>query len=149
MAKAMDKNTTQQLKKTKVIKEQWTSFLRIEHGNIIDKICMNISVYVHYQFLFYRTGGLLPGCWSSYFALLCNNKDQDHRRLGGCVQSTKWLTWNPKPDCRPGNLYRHHPEELHYSSPQNCQNRKAICPLHVNLLHSALGIISDQNSLLN
>merc|ERR1719350_940474 len=32
MAKAMDKNTTVQLKKTKEIKEQWTSFLRIEHG---------------------------------------------------------------------------------------------------------------------
>ena len=33
MAKAMDKNTTQEMKKTKEIKEQWTSFLRIEHGN--------------------------------------------------------------------------------------------------------------------
>ena len=32
MAKAMDKNTIDQMKKTKEIKEQWTSFVRIEHG---------------------------------------------------------------------------------------------------------------------
>ncbi len=34
MAKIMDKNTMQQMKKTKEIKEQLTSFVRIEHGNI-------------------------------------------------------------------------------------------------------------------
>ncbi len=38
MAKAMDKNTTQQMKKTKEIKEQWTSFVRIEHGNILSML---------------------------------------------------------------------------------------------------------------
>ena len=32
MAKAMDEKTIEQMKKTKEIKEQWTSFLRIEHG---------------------------------------------------------------------------------------------------------------------
>ena len=36
MARAMDKNTVQQIKKTKEIKEQWTSFVRIEHGNILN-----------------------------------------------------------------------------------------------------------------
>ena len=35
MAKAMDKDTIDQMKKTKEIKEQWTSFVRIEHGNNI------------------------------------------------------------------------------------------------------------------
>lgn len=33
MAKAMDKNMLDQMKKTEEIKEQWTSFVRIEHGN--------------------------------------------------------------------------------------------------------------------
>ena len=33
MAKAMDKNIIQQKKKNKEIKEQWTSFVRIENGN--------------------------------------------------------------------------------------------------------------------
>ena len=32
MAKDMDKNTIVQLEKTKEIKKQWTSFMRIEHG---------------------------------------------------------------------------------------------------------------------
>ena len=35
MAKAMDKNTIQQMKKTKEIKEQWTSFVQIELGKIL------------------------------------------------------------------------------------------------------------------
>ena len=35
MAKAMDKNTRQQMKKTKEIKEQWTSFVQIELGKIL------------------------------------------------------------------------------------------------------------------
>ena len=39
MAKAMDKNTIHQLKKTKEIKEQWTSFVKIELGRIKCKIC--------------------------------------------------------------------------------------------------------------
>ena len=34
MAKVMHKNTIQQMKKTKEIKEQWTSFVRIELGKI-------------------------------------------------------------------------------------------------------------------
>ena len=38
MAKAMNKNTIEQMKKTKEIKEQWISFVRIELGNFKSKI---------------------------------------------------------------------------------------------------------------
>ena len=47
MAKAMDKNTIEQLKKTEEIKEQWYSFLRIEHGNI--KYLFDILIF---QFMY-------------------------------------------------------------------------------------------------
>ena len=33
MAKTMDKNTMQQMKATRAIKDQWTAFVRIELGN--------------------------------------------------------------------------------------------------------------------
>ena len=109
--------------------------------------------HLYYQLLFYRTRGLLSGCWTNYPALVCQNRIQHHRRLAVCVQSKKWLSWNPRPNCSPGYLYCHHPEELHHSTPQNCKDRKAVCPLHVNVLHHALGIFllieeDNRNGLL-
>ena len=43
MAKAMDENTIKQMKKTKQIKEQWTSFVTIELG-------ININLYFLFTF---------------------------------------------------------------------------------------------------
>ena len=102
---------------------------------------INLFYSLYNTFLFYRIRGLLSGCWTNYPALICNNRDQDHWRLGGCVQTTKWLPWNPKPYRSPGHLNCHHPEELYYPSPQNCKDRKAVCPLHIHFLHSIVGII--------
>ena len=110
---------------------------------VIYLINVHITVCIihFYPFLFYRTRGLLSGCWTNYLALICNNRDQDHWRLGGSFQSTKWLPWNPEPNRSPGHLNCHHPEELHNPSPQNCEVRKAVCPLHIHFLHPTLGPI--------
>ena len=91
--------------------------------------------------LFNRSGGLLSGCWTNYPALICNNNNQDHWRLGGCVHSRKWHLWNQRPYGSPSYFNCNHPEELHNPSTQNCEDRKAICPLHINLLHSTLGTL--------
>ena len=42
MAKAMDKNTMEQMKKTKEIKEEWTSYVITELGN--EKLYL-VSIY--------------------------------------------------------------------------------------------------------
>ena len=47
MAKAMDKNTIQQMKKNKEIKEQWTNFVRIELGKILNRILSLIFINVY------------------------------------------------------------------------------------------------------
>ena len=150
MAKVMDKDTIQQIKKTKEIKEQWTSFVKVEHGNINKFI---LILHFMYMYIFYRTGGLLSGCWTNYPALVCKNNNQHHRRLAVCVHSKKWLPWNPEPNCSPGYLNRHHSEELHNPSPENCEDRKAVCSLHVYILHPIVGFIlhneeDNLNSLL-
>ena len=113
------------------------------------KLILIIRFMLSYKFLFYRSRGLLSGYWTNYPAHICPNRDQHHRRLAIRVQTRKWFPWNSKPNCSPGYLNCHHPEELHNSSPQNCEDRKAVCPLHVHLLHPAMGIIlhNEENNL--
>ena len=47
MAKAMDRNTIQQMEKTKEIKEQWTSFVRTELGKYSLELCC-LSLFIIY-----------------------------------------------------------------------------------------------------
>ncbi len=111
----------------------------------------SVSVYYYLFFFIYRTRGFLSGCWTNYPAHIRHNRDQHHWRLAVSVQSKRWLPGNPTaPHCSPCYLYHHNPEELHYPSPQNCKDRKTVCPLHVHLPHPALGIIlfNEEDNLI-
>ena len=110
---------------------------------------MYLIVFTILIFSAFRTGSFLSSCWANSPLAVFYHEDKDHCRFGEFLQTRHFSRIQDGSVCCAWFIYCHYLEILFQPTLQRHQNRKAVCPLYISFLHSAMGniLVSEKNHL--